>query len=159
MPHAADAQAADIQPQGATALYAAPELLRSLQVQYEGALSRQPGVLINGCAADWWATGVVLYKLLTGELPFITHAAPASGFRHQRSASMDDSAALDCAAASLDGSVSSEGSLSMDALALIEVPASVLPIDRDRWAQYQAMLQAQQSWVRTPTSTLRLQCH
>ena len=87
MPHAADAQAADVEPHGATP--PAPELLRSLQLQYEGVLSRQPGVLINGCAADWWATGVVLYKLLTGELPFITHADPASS---DNSASLDGSA-------------------------------------------------------------------
>lgn len=92
-----------------------------------------------------------MYELLIGELPFIIHADPAST---DKSVSVDDSVALDCAAASLDGSASSDGSLSMDGLAWIKVPESVLPRDRVQWAKYQAMLQAQQSWVSAQACTL-----
>ena len=60
----------DVAPQGATAAYAAPEVLRSLQMQFEGAPSTQAGVPLNGPSADWWSTGMVLYEVLTGDLPF-----------------------------------------------------------------------------------------
>ena len=72
----ADPGALDVLPQGATAPYAAPELLRSLQLQFEGA-DESPKNLVNGPSADWWATGVVLFELLTGELPFSGKGAPA----------------------------------------------------------------------------------
>ena len=64
-----------LNPQGATPAYAAPELLRSLQLQCEGAGPAHPGLLINGFAADYWAVGIVLFELLTGELPFRGKAA------------------------------------------------------------------------------------
>ena len=65
----ADAKVLDVIPRSATASYAAPEVLRSLQLQCEGASAYRMG--INGPSADFWAVGVVLYELLTGELPFI----------------------------------------------------------------------------------------
>ena len=65
----ADPYVMDVIPQGATAAYASPELLESLQMQFVGQDS--PSALqINGSAADWWSSGVVVYEVLTGELPF-----------------------------------------------------------------------------------------
>ncbi len=72
---AADVTVLDVNPQGATPAYAAPELLRSLQLQCQGAGPAHPGLLINGASADWWAVGIVLFELLTGELPFRNKAA------------------------------------------------------------------------------------
>ncbi len=65
-----------VNPQGATPAYAAPELLRSLQLQCEEGGVADPGLLVNGPSADWWAVGIVLFELLTGELPFRGKAAP-----------------------------------------------------------------------------------
>ncbi len=58
----------DVRPEGATPAYAPPEVLRSLQQQYEGA--EWDDALVNGPSADWWSVGVVLFFLLTGDLPF-----------------------------------------------------------------------------------------
>ncbi len=67
----------DVNPQGATAAYAAPELLLSLQRQFEGEdISAE--VLINGPSADWWAVGCVLFEILTGEVPFNSKDYPAA---------------------------------------------------------------------------------
>ncbi len=71
----ADLTVLDVNPHGATPAYAAPELLRSLQLQCQGAGPAEPGLLINGPSADWWAVGIVLFELLTGELPFRGKAA------------------------------------------------------------------------------------
>lgn len=60
----------DVLPSAATAAYAAPELLLSLLLQIEGADDDHAYMRINGAAADMWSIGVVMYHLLTGELPF-----------------------------------------------------------------------------------------
>ncbi|DBA75319.1 TPA: hypothetical protein ACH3X1_010591 [Trebouxia sp. C0004] len=60
---------------GATPVYAAPELLRSLQLQFEDFDLAEPGLWTNGPSADWWAVGIVLFELLTGEVPFCGKAA------------------------------------------------------------------------------------
>ena len=67
----------DVNPQGATAAHAAPELLLSLQRQFEGE-DIPAEVLINGPFADWWAVGCVLFEILTGKVPFNSMDCPAA---------------------------------------------------------------------------------
>lgn len=67
----------DVNPQGATAACAAPELLLSLQHQFEGE-DIPAEVLINDPSADWWAVGYVLFEILTGEVPFNSKHCPAA---------------------------------------------------------------------------------
>ena len=61
----------DVKPTGATTPYAAPELLRSLQRQWEGAEDDEEFVMINGPAADIWSFACVCYQMLTGDQPFL----------------------------------------------------------------------------------------
>ncbi len=70
----ADPIVQDLHPQGATPTYAAPEVLRSLQQQYEGV--DWDDTLVNGPSADWWSVGVVLFSFLTGKLPFSDEQSP-----------------------------------------------------------------------------------
>lgn len=89
-----------------------------------------------------------MYELLTGELPFITH---------------DDSASTDDLA-SMDGSASTDSetdcAVSLDASAAVEVLHCVCPDSRVQWVKYQAMLQAQKSWVSTHSmAATSLQLH
>lgn len=57
----ADHRVQDIAPHGATAAYAAPEVLHSLEVHCRAGSSGADTALINGPSADWWSVGVVLY--------------------------------------------------------------------------------------------------
>ena len=63
-----DVRVKDVKPIGATTPYAAPELLCSIQRQWE---NDEEGVMINGPAADIWSFGCVCYQMLTGDLPFL----------------------------------------------------------------------------------------
>ena len=66
-----DIRTKDVKPAGATTPYASPELLYSIQRQWEGDEDDEEGVMINGPAADIWSFGCVCYQMLTGDLPFL----------------------------------------------------------------------------------------
>ena len=66
----------DVKPIGATTPYAPPELLRSLQRQWEGAEGNEEFVMINGPAPDIWSFGCVCYQTLTGDLPCLPDHTP-----------------------------------------------------------------------------------
>ena len=68
---AVDLSITDVKPAGCTVPYAAPEVLKSLQLQVMGAPDGQNGVLVNGCAADMWSYGCIMYEMLTGCKPFL----------------------------------------------------------------------------------------
>ena len=57
-------------PYGCSIYFSPSEQLRSYQLFQEG-YDTHPEMMINGPAADFWAAGVVLFQLLTGELPFM----------------------------------------------------------------------------------------
>jgi serine/threonine protein kinase len=74
-----DVRTKDVKPTGATTPYAPPELLRSLQRQWEGDEDDDGEfVMINGPAADIWSFGCVCYQMLTGDLPFLPDHKPAT---------------------------------------------------------------------------------
>ena len=61
----------DTEPGGCSKLFAPSEQIRSLQLDLEG-YRGHPEMKINGPAADQWACGIVMFQLLTGELPFLS---------------------------------------------------------------------------------------
>ena len=94
----ADPMVPDVRPEGATPAYAPPEVLRSLQQQY--VVAEWDDALVNGPSADWWSVGVVLFSLLTGELPFsdegpTTREAPVSLPSHCRAQWQDSPRVLE----------------------------------------------------------------
>ena len=121
----------DVIPHGATAAYAAPEVLESLQLQFKGAdPCWEGGVTMNGASADFWSVGVVLYKLLTGELPFSIESKGSVGLLGISQLCFTDKVTK--------------------TLLISHAPEMVSSQHWDDWENYAAVLAAQQTWVRAP---------
>lgn len=77
--HSAILYAGHFTPEGLTPEYAAPEVLYPICAgPLRVPLSTQQK-RVDGAAADVWSAGVVMYRLVTGELPFVPPGVLVSG--------------------------------------------------------------------------------
>ena len=87
----------DVKPPGTTILYAAPEVLMSLSLRCGGEPDDKSNLMVNGCAADMWSFGCVMYELLTGTKPFLP-ADIGPSWAHSSMASDSQTTFYDCEA-------------------------------------------------------------